>query len=110
MVCFDYAVIKLATVLESLTAIGLTRKADIFLRLYINTGTLNATVSDPNTTAPGYSLIVANNGFSGTCPFTINYLTETSASGDIPANTANITARLYLAKIPATSYNGIKSC
>jgi hypothetical protein len=107
MVWFDYAVIKLATVFESLTAIGLTRKADIFLRLYVNTGTLNATISNPNSTTPGYSLTVANNGFTGTCPFTINYLTEASASGGIPATTANITAGLYLAKVPATSYNGI---
>lgn len=107
MVWYDYAVIKLATVFESLSSIGLTRKADIFLRLYINTGTLNASISSPNTTAPGYSLTVANNGFTGTCPFTINYLTEASASGGIPANTANITAGLYLAKPPATSYNGI---
>ena len=107
MVWYDYAVIKLATVFESLSSIGLTRKADIFLRLYINTGTLNATISSPNTTAPGYSLTVANNGFSATCPFTINYLTEASASGGIPATTANITAGLYLAKPPVTSYNGI---
>ena len=107
MVWYDYAVIKLATVFESLSSIGLTRKADIFLRLYINTGTLNATISSPNTTAPGYSLTVANNGFSATCPFTINYLKEASASGGIPATTANITAGLYLAKPPATSYNGI---
>jgi hypothetical protein len=107
MVWYDYAVIKLATVFESLTSIGLTRKADIFLRLYINTGTLNASISNPNATNPGYSLTVANNGFSATCPFTINYLTEASASGGIPATTANITAGLYLAKVPATSYNGI---
>ena len=76
MVWYDYAVIPLSTVFESLSKIGLTRKADIFLRLYINTGTLNATISSPNSTTPGYSLTVANNGFNGTCPFTINYLTE----------------------------------
>ena len=107
MVWYDYAVIKLSTIFESLSKIGLTRKADIFLRLYVNTGTLNASISSPNSTAPGYSLTVANNGFNGTCPFTINYLTEASASGGIPATVANITAGLYLAKVPATSYNGI---
>ena len=103
MVWYDYAVIKLSTIFESLSKIGLTRKADIFLRLYVNTGTLNASISSPNSTAPGYSLTVANNGFNGTCPFTINYLTEASASGGIPATVANITAGLYLAKVPATS-------
>ena len=53
MFWYDYAVIELATVFESLSKIGLTRKADIFLRLYINTGTLNATISSPNTATPG---------------------------------------------------------
>jgi hypothetical protein len=66
MVWYDYAVIPLSSVFESLSKIGLIRKADIFLRLYINTGTLNATISSPNTTAPVYSLTVANNGFNGT--------------------------------------------
>jgi hypothetical protein len=107
MVWYDFAVIRLSTLFESLSKIGLTRKADIFLRLYINTGTLNATISGPNTATPGYSLTTANNSFTGTCPFTINYLCDTSANGGIPATTANITAGLYLTKPPATSYNGI---
>ena len=107
MIWYDYAVIKLSTVFESLQSIGLTRKADIFLRLYVNTGTINVAVSNPNSTAPGYSLTTANNSFTGTCPFTINYLTEGSASGGIVANTAFITAGLYLVKPPATTFNGI---
>lgn len=109
MVWYDYAVIKLSTVFESLKSIGLTRKADIFLRLYINTGTLNVSVSSPNTTTPGYSLTTANNSFNATCPFTVNYLCDTSANGGIPGTpaVANITAGLYLVRAPATSYNGI---
>ncbi len=65
-------------------------KANIFLCLYINTRTLNA-----------------NNSFNGTCPFSINYLTDTSANGGIPATVTNITAGLYLARTPATSFNVI---
>lgn len=107
MVWYDYAVVKLSTVFEALNSMGLTRKADIFMRLYVNTGTLNATISSPNTLTPGYSLTVANNSFNNTCPFTINYLNATSANGGIPATVANITAGLYIAKPPATSYNGI---
>jgi hypothetical protein len=107
MVWYDYAVIPLSSVFESPSRIGLTRRTDIFLRLYINTGTLNASISSPNSTTPGYSLTVANNGFNGTSPFTINYLTEASASGGIPATVANITAEIYLAKGSATSYNGV---
>ncbi len=61
MVWYDYEVIKFANVFENLSKIGLTRKADIFLRLYFNTGTLNATVSSPNTATPGYTITAANN-------------------------------------------------
>jgi hypothetical protein len=107
MVWYDYAVIKLSTIFESLGSIGLTRKANMFMRIYMNTGTLNATISSPNTTTPGYSLTIANNSFNNTCPFTINYLNATSANGGIPATVANITAGLYLSKPPATSFNGI---
>jgi hypothetical protein len=103
MVWYDNTVIPLSSVFESLSKIGLSRKADIFLRLYINTGTLNDSISSPNTSAPGYALTVANNGFNGTCPFPINYLTEASPAGGIPASVANITAGIYLAKVPATS-------
>jgi len=107
MVWYDYAVIKLSTLYDCLNSIGLTRKADLTVRLSINTGTLNATISNPNSTTPGYSLTIANNTFNTTCPFTINYLNETSANGGIPAGVVNITAGLYIAKPPATSFNGI---
>ncbi len=84
MVWYDYAGIKLATVFESISKIGLTRKADIFLRLYINNGTLNASISSPNTATPGYTITAANHFFTGTCPLTINYMTDTSANVGIP--------------------------
>jgi hypothetical protein len=48
-------------IFETLSSIGLTRKADNFLRPYVNTGTLNSTVSGPATATPGYSLTTANN-------------------------------------------------
>jgi hypothetical protein len=107
MVWYDYAVIKLNTLFNSLSSIGLTRKADIFIRLYLNTGTLNVTCATPNTTTPGYYLDPTNNGFNGSCPFTINYLPDTSGNGGIPANTINITAGLYVAKVPSTTYQGV---
>jgi hypothetical protein len=103
----DYAGIKQSSIFESLSSIGITRKADFFLRLYVNTGTLNATVSGPATATPGYSLTTANYTFNATCPFTINCLPDTGPQGGIPLTTANITAGLYLARPPDTSFNGI---
>jgi len=107
MVWTDYAVIRLSTLFESLASIGLTRKADIFLRLYLNTGTLNVTVANPGLANVGYSITTTNNSFTNTCPFTVNYLNATAANGGTPATTVNITAGLYVAKIPSTSYNSV---
>lgn len=107
MIWYDYCIVRLSSIFESLNSIGLTRRADIYLRLYVNTGTLNVSVSNPNSTTPGYSLTVTNNSFNNTCAFTVNYLNETSANGGIPANTANITAGLYISKPPTTSFNGV---
>ena len=107
MVWYDYAVIKLSTVFESLANIGLVRKFDCTLRLWINTGTVNITVATPNTTTPGYSLTTANNTFTNTCPFLVNYLPDISNNGGIPANTTNIVAGCYISKPPVTTFGGI---
>lgn len=107
MVWTDYAVIRLSTIFESLASIGLTRKADLFLRLYLNTGTLNVTVSNPGLSNVGYSITTTNNSFTNTCPFTVNYLNAAANAGGTPLTTVNITAGLYVAKIPSTSYNSV---
>ena len=107
MVWYDYAVIKLSTVFESLGNIGLIKKFDCTLRLWINTGTLNVTVVSPNTTTPGYSLTTANNTFTNTVPITVNYLNDVSANGGIPTTTTNIVAGLFINKPPSTSLAGI---
>ena len=107
MLWTDYAVIRLNPLFDSLGSIGLTSRADMFIRLYVNTGTLNVAVSTPNTATPGYSLTTTNNGFNGSCPFTVNYLPDTSANGGIPATVANITAGIYIPKVPSTTYVGV---
>jgi hypothetical protein len=104
---YDYAVIKLSSIFDSLSSIGLTCKADIFLRLYVHIGTLNVSVSGLATATPGYSLTPANNTFSATCPFTINYLPDAGNLGGISATTAYITAGLDLAKPLSTTFNGV---
>ena len=73
---FDYAIIRLGSLLESLRAIGLTRRFDAVLRLYINTGTIAVPVLNANTPATvAYGgALQGNSTFSNTCPFTINHL------------------------------------
>jgi hypothetical protein len=107
MIWYDYCVIRLSTIFDSLDKIGLTRKADLFLRLYVNTGTLNVAVSNPGLATVGYSLTTVNNTFTNTCPFTVNYLNAANTAGGTPLTTAFITAGLYIANPPNTSFNGI---
>jgi hypothetical protein len=107
MVWYDYAVIKLSTVFESLANIGLVRKFDCTLRLWLNTGTVNITTANPNTNTLDYSLTTANNTFTNACPLMINHLADVSASGGIPATTTNIVAGLYVNKPPTTTFAAV---
>jgi hypothetical protein len=112
MIWNDYAVIKLSTLFESLANIGLVRKFDCTLRLWLNTGTVNVTVANPNQNSTSanqlqYSLTTANNTFTNTCPFTVNYLPDLSANGGIPNTTANIVAGCYVGKPPTTTFAGV---
>ena len=107
MVWYDYAVIKLSNVFESLANIGLVRKFDCTLRLWFNTGTVNATIANGNTIDPDYSITTANNSFTNTCPIMINFLNDLSAKGGLPAATINLSAGCYIGKPPTTSYGGI---
>ena len=104
MVWYDYAVIRLASIFESLANIGLVRKFDCTIRLWINTGTVGITVGNPNTTTLQYGLTTATNSFTNSVPFTVNYLNDLSANGGVPALTGAIVAGCYTNKPPATSY------
>ena len=107
MVWYDYVVIKLPTLLESLGAIGLVKKFDCTLRLWVNTGSMGIAISSPNTTNPGYQLTATNNTFTNTVPITVNYLPDVSTMGGIPPNTSSAVVGCYISKPPATSINGI---
>ena len=99
MIWYDYGVIKVGHLFESINKIGLVKRLDTSIRIWVNTGTVNVTVGQPNQTlATGtlnYSLTTANNTFSNTCPLMINYLPGTEATGGIPTGTTGIVAGLY---------------
>lgn len=98
MVWYDYAVIRLGSLLESMRNIGLTRRFDAVVRLYINTGAL----AIPITLAPvvyGQAL-QSSSTFTNTCPIMINYLPGTAV---IPATTNQIVAGCFIGAAPQTS-------
>ena len=103
MYWFDYGIINLKYMLDAIAKIGLVKRADMRLRMYINTGAVAVTVADPNLTTSYYTAFTST--FSNTCPFTVNLISGLSTSGGFPAGTNTITAGLYIAK-PPTSFNG----
>jgi hypothetical protein len=110
MVWYDFAVIKLSHLFESLGKMGLVRRFDATLRLWVNTGTVNITTDNVGKdVSQNYTLTPNNNSFSNTCPLMVNWLSGdglTSTFG-IPGTTKNIVAGLYIAKPPSTSFAGI---
>jgi hypothetical protein len=109
MVWDDYAVIKLNYLFESLNKIDLVKRADAQLRLWVNTGTVNITVANPDLATCAYNLTPANNTFSNTCPILVNYqaVNGTADTGIVKTGTNAIVAGLYIARPPTTSFAGI---
>ncbi len=83
---------------------GLVRRFDATLRLWVNTGTVNVAVSNGGTNTQ-YALTPENNTFSHTCPLMVNYLGSSNTA--VPVDTANIVADLYISKPPITSFNTV---
>jgi hypothetical protein len=109
----DFAVIKLNFLFESLNKIGLTKKFDAQLRLWVNTGTCMVRVTGAdstglayNSTGLAYNMTPADNTFSNTCPMLINYQSSTAGGSIVPAGTQAIVAGLYINK-PPTTFAGI---
>ena len=110
MVWYDFAVIKLSHLFESLGKMGLVRRFDATLRLWVNTGTVNITTDNVGKdVSQNYTLTPNNNSFSNTCPLMVNWLPGdgTTSTYGIPTGTKNIVAGLYIAKPPSTSFAGI---
>jgi len=104
----DYAVIKLNHLFESLYKIGLVKRIDAQLRLWVNTGTVNIVVGSVDTANLSYNLVPANNTFSATCPFMVNYFSiGTPGNSIVPTGVTSIVAGLYIARPPTSSFAGI---
>jgi hypothetical protein len=104
MVWYDFAVINLKYIVDAIAKIGLVKKAELKLKMYINTGAVAVKVVDPALATVGYTTF--NTTFANTCPITVNLLPVTVANGGIPATTDTIIAGLYINKPPSTFSGG----
>ena len=103
MYWFDYAIINLKYILDAIAKIGLIKKADLRLRMYVNTGAVQ--IVDQQSAANATTYKSFKSSFANTCPITVNYLTGTVAAGGFATDTTRITAGLYIGSPPAT-FNG----
>jgi len=99
---YDYAVIRVKDLCDVLAQMGLLKKMDILLRLYVNTGSVAVTVAGTPATADGhYYTTQSASTFTNICPITVNY---TGAA--LTALTTTITAGCYIAKSPSATISG----
>jgi hypothetical protein len=98
MTWYDYCVIPVKSLADVMDKMGLCKKMDVLLRLYINTGSITAAVGGTVTAGNYYYSGLSGSTFSNVCPMTINY-----HGGALPTGTTQLVGGVYVAKSPATT-------
>lgn len=98
MVWQDLAIIPLKYLCDCLDKMGLVKKLDLILRVYMNTGALAITVAGAAATSK-YSN-VTQSSFVNTVPFTINSLGTNCpvASGGVPTTATTLGVGVYVGR------------
>ena len=103
LVWYDLAVLPLKYLTDCMDKIGLTRKLNAIFRLYLNTGSLSAVVSNTNSATQAIGAF-SNSTFPNTCPFTINNVGgAAAATSSCPATCTAVCAGLFVARAPTTA-------
>jgi hypothetical protein len=102
MVWYDVAILPLRYLTDVMDKLGLVRKLDLQVRMYINTGSLVIPLTNSGATLGlGYP---TTNTFTNTCPMTVNYVpSATAAACNLAATMTQFACGLYLARVPTTS-------
>jgi len=104
MYWIDYAIINLKYIVDAIAKIGLVKKAELKLKMYVNTGALSVKVYGPNLATTSYGAVTTT--FANTCPMTVNLLTGAAiADGGFVVAADSIVAGFYICK-PPSSFNG----
>lgn len=112
-VWYDVAVIPVKWLADSFRSIGLSKKLDMQLRVYLNTGSMVVPVkfTSASTGLPQYGLPTSST-FANTCPFTVNSVPLASAADNTAGDgfvlgagdvSGNIVCGCYVARAPVTS-------
>jgi hypothetical protein len=99
MYWFDYAIINLKYIVDAIAKIGLVKKAELKLKMYVNTGALSVKLYGADAATTSYGAVTTT--FANTCPMTVNLLTGDDANlGGFVATADTIIAGLYISKPP----------
>jgi len=98
----DVAVIRLRDLFDSMANIGLTKRFDAQVRLYVNTGGCVVTTSASNDASNGYFATSTDSTFSATCPMVVCNIPANAVGGGIPNTTTKIGVCCSLAKQPTS--------
>jgi hypothetical protein len=106
----DIAVIPLKYLCDCLDKMGLTKKLDLVIRIYMNTGTQLLSTVNAADAVNSYKQVVTNT-FVNTVPLTVNYMgaTTTAANGGIPTTATRLAVGLFIGKSPSTQFAGSTS-
>jgi hypothetical protein len=112
---YDVGIIPVRYLCDVMDKLGLVRKLSAVMRIYFNTGTICAKVTNPATSTQTIQPVSASAGFqstfSNTCPITINNVTGTSGTAPstgsnpacVPLTTGFVIAGCFIARAPTTS-------
>lgn len=106
----DLAIIRLKDIFDCMNNIGIVKRFNGVLRLYVNTGSLHVTCNSGHSAdnaVPRYNFSVSNSTFSNVCPFTINNLNALEANGGLDFAQKQIAVGLFIGKTLPTNNGGI---
>jgi hypothetical protein len=101
-VWYDYAIIRLGDIFESLKNMPLVRKFDGTIRLYFNTGSTGATINATGTAGTSLTTSSSISTFTNTCPLMIN----TASSTLYGSSVTGVGAGLFIGKAGTTNLFG----
>ena len=107
IVWYDTIVVRFQDLFQSMKEYPLSRRFDATIRLFVNTGTVNVSVTGPGLGTIGLYSSLQNSTFTSTCPLVINSLSAPAANGGTPLLTTNIVAGLYVNRAPSATFAGV---
>ena len=103
MIWYDVAILPLKHLCDVMDKIGLVKKLDCQVRMYVNTGVVGIPVAGADVATTVQYGVPSGNTFANTCPFTVNHLPATGAQGGLVSGVTAIVAGFFVQKSPTTS-------